>query len=123
MPAADFERETDRLWTQVKPLYDDLHCYVRAQLAKKYGEAKVPATGPIPAHLLGNMWAQEWTNVYPLVEPYKGQANLDVSAALAGQKWDAVKMVKTGEAFFTSLGLDPLPKTFWEHSMLVKPRD
>jgi peptidyl-dipeptidase A len=69
------------------------------------------------------MWAQEWANVLSLVEPYKGQPTLDASAALAKQKWDAVKMVKTGERFFTSLGLDPLPKTFWERSMLVKPRD
>ena len=69
------------------------------------------------------MWAQEWANIYPLVEPYKGQPSLDVSAALAKQKWDATRMVKTGERFFTSLGLDPLPQTFWERSMLVKPRD
>ena len=75
---AEFENETERLWEQVKPLYDELHCYVRAQLAKKYGKDKVPAGKPIPAHLLGNMWAQEWGNIYPLVEPYKGQASLDV---------------------------------------------
>ncbi len=94
MKPAEFEAETDRLWNQVKPLYDDLHCYVRAQLARQYG-AKVPLDGPIPAHLLGNMWAQEWNNVYEL----------------------------RGEAFFASLGLDPRPKTFWERSMLTKPRD
>jgi peptidyl-dipeptidase A len=123
MTPAEFEKDTERLWQQMRPLYEQLHCYVRGALAKTYGKDKVPAQGPIPAHLLGNMWAQEWANVYPLVEPYKGQANLDVTSALAAQKWDAVKMVKTGEAFFTSLGLDPLPKTFWEHSMLTKPRD
>jgi peptidyl-dipeptidase A len=123
MPPEQFEQDTDRLWQQVKPLYDDLHCYVRAQLQKTYGKDKVPDGKPIPAHLLGNMWAQEWSNVYPLVEPYKGVANLDVDAAMAAQKWDATRTVKTGEAFFTSLGFDPLPKTFWERSMLVKPRD
>ena len=123
MPPEQFEKETDRLWQQVKPLYDDLHCYVRAQLQKTYGKDKVPDGKPIPAHLLGNMWAQEWTNVYPLVEPYKGVANLDVDGALAAQKWDATRVVKTGEAFFTSMGLDPLPKTFWERSMITKPRD
>ncbi len=123
MPPEQFEKETDRLWQQVKPLYDDLHCYVRAQLQKTYGKDKVPDGKPIPAHLLGNMWAQEWTNVYPLVEPFKGVVNLDVDGALAAQKWDATKVTKTGEAFFTSMGLDPLPKTFWERSMLVKPRD
>jgi peptidyl-dipeptidase A len=123
MPPEAFTQETERLWGQVKPLYEQLHCYVRAQLGKTYGKDKVPAAGYLPAHLLGNMWAQEWANVYPLVEPYQGQPSLDVSAALVAQKWDAVKMVKTGERFFTSIGLDPLPKTFWERSMLVKPRD
>jgi peptidyl-dipeptidase A len=119
----EFEKETERLWQQVQPLYEQLHCYVRSQLAKTYGKDKVPPEGYLPAHLLGNMWAQEWANIYPLVEPYQGQPALDVSPALVRQKWDAVKMVKTGEAFFTSLGLDPLPPTFWERSMLVKPRD
>jgi len=123
MPAADFERETDRLWNQVKPLYDDLHCYVRAQLAKKYGEAKVPVGEAIPAHLLGNMWAQEWGNIYPLVEPYKGQTSLDVTASLRRLKYDEVKLVRLGESFFTSLGMDPLPKTFWERSQFKKPQD
>ena len=123
MPAADFEKETDRLWGEVKPLYDDLHCYVRSQLQKHYGKDKVPDGKPIPAHLLGNMWAQEWTNIYPLVEPYKNAGSLDVNAALAAQKWDPVKVAKTGEAFFVSMGLDPLPRTFWERSMLSKPRD
>ena len=123
LPAEQFEKETDRLWSQVKPLYDDLHCYVRSQLQKRYGKDKVPDGKPIPAHLLGNMWAQDWTNIYPLVEPFPGVGNLDVDGALAAQRWDAARVVRTGEAFFTSLGLDPLPKTFWERSMLVKPRD
>jgi peptidyl-dipeptidase A len=123
LPAEAFEQETDRLWQQVKPLYDDLHCYVRARLQKTYGKDKVPDHQPIPAHLLGNMWAQTWDNVYPLVEPYPGVARLDVTRAMEKQKWDAVRVARTGEAFFTSLGLDPLPKSFWERSMLVKPRD
>ncbi|HEY1087419.1 MAG TPA: M2 family metallopeptidase, partial [Archangium sp.] len=123
MPPAEFEKETDRLWTQVKPLYDDLHCYVRNRLSKKFGADKVPATGPIPAHVLGNMWAQEWANVYPLVEPYAGQASLDVTKKLKEQKYDEKKLVKLGESFFTSLGMDPLPPTFWERSQFTKPRD
>ncbi|MBN1207489.1 MAG: M2 family metallopeptidase [Myxococcaceae bacterium] len=118
-----FEQETQRLWQQVKPLYDDLHCYVRARLARKYGADKVPAGKPIPAHLLGNMWAQEWNNIFPLVEPYPGQANLDVSAALKRQRYDPIKMVKLGENFFTSLGLKPLPASFWERSQFTKPKD
>jgi peptidyl-dipeptidase A len=123
MPPAEFEKEMDRLWGQVKPLYDDLHCYVRARLVKAYGEKKVSPQGPIPAHLLGNMWAQEWTNIYPLIEPYRGHAGLDVTAALKKQRYDALKLVKLGESFFTSLGLQPLPQSFFERSQLVKPRD
>lgn len=121
MSPADVEKEMDRLWLQVKPLYDDLHCYTRRKLVEKYGKDVVSPTGPIPTHLLGNMWAQQWSNIYPLVEPYKGQANPDVTPALKKQKYDPIKMVKLAESFFTSLGLDPLPKTFWERSMFTKP--
>ena len=123
MSAANFEKETDRLWTQVKPLYDDLHCYVRARLGKTYGTDKVPPDGPIPAHLLGNIWAQEWGNILPLVQPFKGEPTLDVTSELKRQKYDPKKMVRIGEAFFTSLGFDPLPQTFWERSMFTKPLD
>jgi peptidyl-dipeptidase A len=123
MPAQEFERETDRLWQQVKPFYDELHCYARARLQTVYGKGRVPDGKPIPAHLLGNMWAQEWSNLYPLLEPFKGQASLDVDAALKRQKYDATRMVKLGEAFFTSLGLEKLPQTFWERSLFTKPRD
>jgi len=123
MTPAEFEQETDRLWNQVKPLYDQLHCYVRAKLSKRYGADKVPATGPIPAHLLGNMWAQEWTNIYPLVEPYRGQPSLDVTKKLKQLNYDPKKLVALGESFFTSLGLDKLPPSFWERSQFVKPRD
>src|SRR5918996_2345297 len=118
-----FEKETDRLWEQVKPLYVDLHCYVRAQLQKKYGKERVPDGRPIPAHLLGNMWAQDWANVYSLVEPYKGASSIDVTAAIRRQKRDWKWMVKTSEAFFTSLGMNELPETFWERSLFTKPRD
>ncbi|MCP3099503.1 M2 family metallopeptidase [Myxococcus sp. K15C18031901] len=123
MPPADFEKEAQRLWGQVKPLYDDLHCYVRGRLAKEYGAAKVPAGKPIPAHLLGNMWAQEWNNIYPLVEPFPGQASLDVDSELKKQNYDALKMVRLGEKFFTSLGLKSLPDSFFERSQFTKPRD
>ena len=123
MPPADFEKETERIWAQVKPLYEALHCYVRAKLQDVYGKARIPDGAPIPAHLLGNMWAQEWTNVYPLVEPYKGVSNLDVSAALKAKGYDPIKMVKRGEAFYVSLGLDKLPETFWQRSMFTKPAD
>jgi peptidyl-dipeptidase A len=123
MAPADFEKETDRIWGQVKPLYEALHCYVRAKLQDVYGKDRIPDKGPIPAHVLGNMWAQEWTNVYPLVEPYKGVGNLDVTSALKAKGYDPIKMVKRGEAFYVSLGLDKLPDTFWQRSMFTKPAD
>lgn len=123
MSAADFEQESERLWQQVEPLYDELHCYVRDKLAEQYGADKVPPGQPIPAHLLGNMWSQGWGNIYDLVEPYKGVANLDVSGALEAQEYTPQRMVELAEEFFTSLSLPSLPGTFWEYSMLTKPRD
>jgi peptidyl-dipeptidase A len=121
MPGDQMVAETDRLWAQVEPLYKDLHCYVRRKLSEKYGTNVVPATGPIPAHMLGNMWAQQWSNIYPLVEPYPGQPSPDVTKELVAQKYDAVRMAKLAESFFTSIGLPPLPATFWERSMLKQP--
>ncbi len=122
MPPDDFARELDRLWDQVKPLYMSLHAYVRAKLHAKYGDV-VPANGPIPAYLLGNIWAQEWENIYPLVQPPDGDPGYDLTALLKKKDTDWKHMVKYGEGFFTSLGFDPLPDTFWERSMFLKPRD
>ena len=123
MGVAEFEQESERLWSQVEPLYEALHCHVRAQLSSKYGEDLVPSNGPIPAHLLGNMWSQSWGNIYDLLEPYPGVASLDVNKALVDQEYDAVRMTETAEAFFTSLGLPELPDSFWQNSMLTKPAD
>src|SRR6202050_2413495 len=64
-----FSAELDRLWQQVRPLYVSLHAYVRWTLQKKYGPGVVSEDRPIPAQLLGNMWSQDWTNIYPLVTP------------------------------------------------------
>jgi peptidyl-dipeptidase A len=123
MAPAELEADVDRLWAEVKPLYDELHCFVRGRLQKAYGKDLVPDGKPIPAHLLGNIWAQEWEDLYPLLEPYPGAGSIDLTAALKRQRYDAVKMVKRAEAFYVSLGLDPLPETFWQRSMLTKPRD
>lgn len=123
MTPEEFEAETDRLWAEVKPLYDELHCYVRSQLRKRYGKDRIADKAPIPAHLLGNMWAQEWTALYDLAEPHRGVASLDVTKKIKEKKLDERAMVKIGEAFFTSLGLDPLPRTFWERSLFKKPAD
>jgi peptidyl-dipeptidase A len=117
-----FAAELDRLWEQVRPLYVSLHAYVRWKLREKYGDA-VPASGPIPAHLLGNMWAQTWDNVYPLVAPKDADPGFDLTAILKSRNTDPLQMVRYGEGFFSSLGFDPLPKTFWERSMFTKPRD
>jgi peptidyl-dipeptidase A len=123
MPPDDFTKEAARLWGQVKPLYDSLHCYVRGRLQQTYGAERVPDGKPIPAHLLGNMWAQQWAEIYPLVEPYPGVLDLDVSGALKKQKYDAVRITQSAEAFYVSLGFPKLPQTFWERSLLTKPRD
>jgi len=123
MAPAALEKDVDRLWGEVKPFYEELHCYARGRLQQKYGKAVVPDGKPIPAHLLGNMWAQQWDQLYPDLEPFPGVGSIDLDAALVAQAYDPVKMTRTAEAFFTSLGLDPLPATFWERSMLTKPRD
>jgi peptidyl-dipeptidase A len=123
MPPDAFAKELDRLWEQLRPLYLSLHAYVRGQLAKKYGKEVVPANGPIPAHLLGNIWAQEWNNVYPLMDSPKPEQSYDLTKILEERKTDARGMVRYGEAFFTSLGFAPLPKTFWERSLFTKPAD
>lgn len=123
MPPDDFAKEEDRLWEQLKPLYLSLHAYVRGQLRKKYGSGLVPEHGPIPAHLLGNVWSQDWANVRALMESARSAQRYDLTRVLLDRKTDAKGMVKYGEAFFTSLGFAPLPKTFWERSLFVKPAD
>lgn len=123
LPPDEFAKELDRLWEQVRPLYLSLHAYVRNRLREKYGDSVVPANGPIPAHLLGNMWAQEWNNIYPLVAPPKTDPGFDLTEILKSKNTTPKEMVRYGEHFFTSLGFAPLPAAFWERSMFVKPRD
>ena len=135
MPADDFAAEMDRLWGQVKPLYESLHCHVRASLNDKYGDEVAPEQGPIPAHLLGNMWSQSWGNIYDIAGPKNAGKGINLTPLLEehyGANDDSTheeyeeavkKMVKTGENFFSSLGFAPLPETFWERSLFVQPRD
>jgi peptidyl-dipeptidase A len=152
MSAAEFSSEVERLWGQVEPLYDQLHCYVRTKLNAKYGAAVVPKSGLIPAHLLGNMWAQDWSNLYPLMQPYPGVAGLDVTSSLQAMRTAelqklskafkgkpavldqanlehqadsevANKMAHVAEDFYTSIGMPKLPESFWQKSLLVQPRD
>ncbi len=123
MPPDDFAKEVDRLWDQVRPLYVSLHSYVRWKLREKYGADVVPASGPIPAHLLGNIWAQDWSNVYKLVAPAAADKGYDLTDILKKRNTQPLDMVHYGENFFRSLGFAPLPPTFWERSMFIKPRD
>lgn len=123
LPPAEFAAETDRLWGQVEPLYKELHCHVRARLNEKYGDDVQPETGAIRADLLGNMWAQSWGNIYDLVAPEDADPGYDVTELLVDHDYSPLKMVQTGEAFFSSLGFDPLPETFYERSQITKPRD
>ncbi len=123
MPVADFSQEVERLWGQVSPLYEQLQCYTADKLRQAYGEEKVPVGQPVPAHLFGNMWSQTWGEIYDLAEPYAGVAELDVTQAMQDQEYDAVHMTGLAEKFFVSLGMPELPASFWERSLLVKPRD
>lgn len=123
MSPAEFDVEATRLWEQVKPLYDELHCHVRARLGERYGEDKVPQDGPIPAHLLGNLWAQEWGFIYDIMEPYPGVSDLDVDSTLKTKDYSPQEMVRSAENFYVSLGMPRLPETFWERSMFSKPAD
>ncbi|AZG73444.1 M2 family metallopeptidase [Shewanella livingstonensis] len=118
-----FSAELDRLWAQIKPLYDSLHCYVRGELNEQYGDEVAPKTGPIPAHLLGNMWAQQWGTIYNSVAPKDADPGYNVTELLAQNGYDETKMVKQAEGFFTSLGFGALPETFWTRSMFVQPQD
>ena len=119
-----FTAMLDRTWGQVKPLYNALHCYTRAKLNEKYGDAVQPKTGPIRADLLGNMWAQDWGAIYDVVAPQgAGDIGYDIGELLKARGDDPVKMVKIGEGFYTSLGFSPLPETFWQRSQITKPAD
>ena len=122
MPPAAFEKELDRIWSEVKPFYEQLHCFVRSKLNTQYGDSVVKKEGPIPAHLLGNMWAQSWDNLSDVVG-VDSSKSIDITKLLKSEKFDSKKMVKTAENFFVSLGMPELPKTFYERSLFEKPKD
>ena len=124
MPAEDFLDDTDRVWSEVKPLYDALHCHVRAKLNEHYGDEVISKTGPLPVHMLGNMWGQSWSNIYDLVYEEKPDSKyIDVTKIINEKSLSEIEMVEYAEDFFISMGFKPLPKTFWERSLFVKPRD
>ncbi|MBA3940359.1 MAG: peptidyl-dipeptidase, partial [Sphingopyxis sp.] len=124
MPPEEFAKVTEKIWSDMKPLYVALHTYVRWKLNEKYGDAVQAKTGPIRADLLGNMWAQEWGNIYPLVAPAgSGDLGYDVGELLQAKGQGPLDMVKAGENFYSSLGMAPLPDTFWKRSLFTKPAD
>jgi peptidyl-dipeptidase A len=123
MPAADMEREVERLWSQLQPFYEQLHCYTRAGLNRRLGDAVVPLDQPIRADLLGNMWAQDWTTLMPIVRPRNATPIYDTTQLLTRARYDARRMTETAERFYTSLGMAELPETFWERSLLTRPQD
>ena len=118
-----FVQEMDRTWQGLKPLYEQLHAYVRYHLHKKYGNSVVDPEGPIPAHILGNMWAQSWGNIGDLVTPYPDKPSLDVTPAMQKQKWTPKIMFEKAEDFFQSIGFEPMTETFWKNSLIEKPKD
>ncbi len=153
MTPAEIAAETDRLWGQVKPLYEDLHCYTRTKLQAKYGPGKGAASGGmLPAHLMGNMWQQDWGNLWDVLEPYQGAGSLDINSALQGwqqnnlstvrakivgdataeqqveaereaQLMTAKQMTQRAEDFYVSLGMPKLPESYWQKTQFIQPRD
>lgn len=126
MPADEFLAETDRVWGELKPLYDALHCHVRNELSEHYGEGVVSKEGSLPAHVLGNMWGQSWANIYDIVYTPDNLGNstgIDLTKVLAEKNVDEIEMVKIAENFFLSLGFESLPETFWERSLFIKPQE
>jgi len=123
MPPDAFAAKTDALWHQVEPLYNKLHCYVRAKLNAKYGAAVQPATGLIREDLTGNMWGQEWENIYDIVKPQTVSLGYDLTASLVAHGYDPVKMVHVADNWYQSIGFAPEPATFWERSLITRPRD
>uniref|UniRef100_A0A3P9MNP1 Angiotensin-converting enzyme n=1 Tax=Oryzias latipes TaxID=8090 RepID=A0A3P9MNP1_ORYLA len=118
-----FEEDLESLWMELEPLYQNIHAYVRRALYKKYGPQHINLKGPIPAHLLGNMWAQTWSGIMDFAIPYPGATQVDATPAMLAQGWNATRMFQESDRFFTSLGLLPMPEEFWEKSMLEKPSD
>ena len=123
MTPVAMEQEVDRLWGQVEPLYKALHCHVRARLNDYYGDDVQPATGLIRADLLGNMWGQQWGNIYDIAAPEGEESPIDLTSILVARGYTPEDMIRTGEGFFTSLGFEPLPATFWQRSLITKPQD
>ena len=123
LPPGALRAELERLWDQVRPLFESLHCLVRGELGEEYGTAIAPPGEAIPAHLLGDLGDGRWSRVYDLVAPRTRGRGYDPTRQLERNGVDPTEMARTGERFFRSLGFDPLPATFWERSLFVRPAD
>lgn len=152
MSPAELAAETDRLWGQVKPLYEQLHCYARTKLDEQYGKDKGEvAGGLLPAHLMGNLWQQDWGNLWDILAPYPNAGSLDINAALkrtadanlarelskpaasgsaaersflaqrAADLATAKAMTERAQDFYVSLGMPKLPDSYWQKSQFIKP--
>ncbi|XP_042206162.1 angiotensin-converting enzyme-like isoform X2 [Homarus americanus] len=117
-----FRADLAELWEQLKPLYQQLHAYVRRKLREKYGERRISRRGPIPAHLMGNMWSQDWSEVNDLAVPFPGKASIDVTPQMVSMGYTPRRMFELSEEFFASLNLTRMPSEFWEHSIIEKPQ-
>ncbi|XP_065156187.1 angiotensin-converting enzyme-like [Atheta coriaria] len=110
-------------WEEIKPLYELLHAYVRRRLRDFYGPEKINRQAPLPAHILGNMWAQSWTNIFEISQPYPGRNYLDVGPEMIRQGYAPVDIFRLAEDFFVSMNMTPLPNDFWASSILEEPQD
>ncbi|OXA37372.1 Angiotensin-converting enzyme [Folsomia candida] len=119
----EFESDVDNLYTEMRPLYLHLHAYVRRKLFDTYGGEIIDLKGTLPQSLLGDMWGRFWVNLYSIGEPFPGEPSMDVTKALVDQGYTINRMFETSDAFYTSMGLKPLPPTFYNLSMLDKPSD
>ncbi|KAK3106470.1 hypothetical protein FSP39_020642 [Pinctada imbricata] len=116
-----FEEDVRSLFTELDPLYKELHAYVRKRLMQKYGKELFPTSGHIPAHLFGNMWAQQWSNIYDLLVPYPDAISVNITQKMIDKNYDVIKMYRVAEDFFSSIGMDNMTQEFWNNSMLIKP--
>lgn len=120
---ATFEKQLDAIVKQIRPFYEQLHAYVRFKLREKYGDSVVSEKGPIPMHLLGNMWGQNWGEISELVTPYPGKESFDVTAEMVKQGYTPEMLFEKSDEFFQSLNMTKMPDLFWKNSILRKPED
>lgn len=119
----DIDRQVASLWRETRPLYVQLHAYIRRKLRQQYGSDVIGESGTIPAHLLGDMWAQDWSNIFDLADPFPTSATPEVTTSGDDVISDVTERLQAAEAYFLQVGLRPLPHDFWNTSMLVKPQD